>query len=265
MTLTRTLRNIDKRKTDVKSANLCLLFLVVMPLLLLAQNRDVQSQINSIGMELVLVQPGTFRMGSDDGDADEKPIRSVTISKPFYIGRYEVTQKQWRNVMGTNPSMFQGDNNPVEMVSWNDAEAFIQKLNEKEGTTKYRLPTEAEWEFAARGGTQSNGYKFAGSNNAVDVAVCGENSGREMKPVGSKRPNELGIYDMSGNAWEWCLDWKGDYGGSAERDPKGPSSGVLRVLRGGSFVFDDLCRVAARGVGSPHFRGGYLGFRCVRD
>jgi len=243
-----------------------LVFLLVISLLVLVQSCSVQPQTlksDSIGMELVLVQPGTFQMGSDDGDADEKPVHSVTISKPFYIGKYEVTQKQWCDVMGTNPSKFQGDNRPVESVSWDDAQDFIRKLNEKEGTTKYRLPTEAEWEFAARGSTQSNGYKFAGSSNVADVAVYGEN---ETKPVGTKRPNELGIYDMSGNVWEWCSDyWKDGYGGFAERDPKGPTSGSYRVVRGGSFIYDDLnCRVANRSLTNPNARSIYYGFRCVR-
>jgi len=269
LTLTWSLRNIDKRKTDVKSPNLCLLFLIVMPLLLLAQNRDVQSKTsrsNSIGMEFVLIQPGTFQMGSVDGDADEKPIHPVTISKPFTIGKYEVTQKQWRDIMGTNPSRYRGDNRPVESVSWDDVQDFIRKLNVKEGTTKYRLPTEAEWEFAARGGTQSHGFKFAGSSNVADVAVHSENAGGETKPVGSKRPNELDIYDMSGNVWEWCSDWKDDYGRSAERDPGGPTSGSYRVLRGGSFLdYDSNCRVAGRSSGNPNARYRADGFRCVQD
>jgi len=240
-----------------------------MPLLLLAQNRDVQSKTsksNSIGMEFVLIQPGTFHMGSVDGDADEKPIHPVTISKPFYIGKYEVTQKQWRNVMGTNPSRYQGDNRPVESVSWNDAQNFIRKLNVREGTKKYRLPTEAEWEFAARGGTQTHGFKFAGSSKVADVAVHSENAGGETRPVGSKRPNELDIYDMSGNVWEWCSDWKDDYGRSAERDPGGPTSGSYRVLRGGSFLdYDSNCRVAGRSSGNPNARYRADGFRCVQD
>jgi formylglycine-generating enzyme required for sulfatase activity len=222
---------------------------------------------NSIGMELVLVEPGTFQMGSDDGWEDEKPIHSVTISKPFYIGKYEVTQKQWRDVMGTNPSNFQGDNRPVENVSWDDVQDFIRKLNEKENRTKYRLPTEAEWKFAARGGAQSNGYEFAGSSNVADVAVYINDAGNETKPVGSKRPNELGIYDMSGNVSEWCSDWLNDYSGSAKQDPKGPASGSYRVLRGGAF--DDFpvgrYRVAARNISLPNRPKFKCGFHCVRD
>ncbi|MDP2884253.1 MAG: formylglycine-generating enzyme family protein [Ignavibacteria bacterium] len=222
--------------------------------------------IVNIGMELVFVQPRTFQMGSDDGTEGEKPIHPVTISKPFYIGKYEVTQKQWRDVMGTNQSEYQGDNRPVENVSWDDAQEFIRKLNEKQGTGKYRLPTEAEWEFAARGGTQGHGYKFSGSSNVADVAVSSENSGDETKPVGSKRPNELGIYDMSGNVWEWCQDWYGAYGGSDELDPKGPTSGTNRVLRGGSFLnYDNYCLVALRNLSAPYARRLNVGFRCVRD
>jgi sulfatase modifying factor 1 len=259
---------------NMKSSKLSLLlFLLVTPVFLHTQSHDKKPIVsNSIGMEFVLVQTGTFQMGSDDGDADEKPIHSVTISKPFYIGKYEVTQRQWRNVIGSSPSKYQGDNRPVENVGWVDAQEFIRKLNEKENTTKYRLPTEAEWEFAARGGTQSHGYKFAGSNNVADVAVYSENSGGETKSVGSKRPNELGVYDMSGNVNEWCVDWYGAYGDSVERDPKGPPSGLGFVLRGGSFASgDDYCRLAFRYYyyplnRNPLNRNSYLiGFRCVRD
>ena len=247
-----------------------LVFLLVIAVLVLVQSCSVQSKISksySIGMEFVLVQPGTFQMGSDDNDR-EKPIHSVTISKPFYIGKYEVTQKQWRDVMGTNPSKYQGDNRPVENVSLDDAYGFIRKLNlnEKEGTTKYRLPTEAEWEFAARGGTQSNGYKFAGSSNVADVAVYSENSGGETKPVGSKRPNELGIYDMSGNVWEWCSDCYGTYSASSQRNPKGTTYSTSRVLRGGSLYYNEYyCRLAVRNYVGPGVPYNDFGFRCVRD
>ena len=253
----------------MKTSKLFLLFLLVAPFPLLAQIRDVQSKQStndSVDMEFVLVQPGKFQMGSTDAYADAKPIHSVTISKSFYIGKYEVTQKQWRDIMGTNPSYYQEDNRPVESINWNDAQDFIRKLNEKGGTTRYRLPTEAEWEFAARGGTRSNGYEYAGSDSVAHVTVYSANSGRETKPVGSKRANELGLYDMSGNVWEWCSDWYGAYGGSDERDPKGPASGKYRVLRGGSFNLNDLsCRVANRGSDLPASRTVTVGFRCVRD
>jgi formylglycine-generating enzyme required for sulfatase activity len=231
---------------------------------------------NSVGMELVLVQPGTFLMGSDSGNADEKPIHSVTISKPFYIGKYEVTQKQWRDVMGENPRTYQGDNRPVYNESWIDARYFIQRLNGKERTTKYRLPTEAEWEFTARGGTQSNGYKFAGSNDMVDVSVELNKLREVIKPVRSRRPNELGLYDMSGSVWEWCSDWYGAYGDSAQRDPKGLSSGTYRALRGGYGYLNLRGRdfgigrpVAERSSGLPGdiagIRVSNIGIRCVRD
>ena len=254
----------------MKAYTLSFMIFLVTPSFLFAQNQALRlkrSIRNSIGMELVLVQPGTFQMGSDDGTGDEQPIHSVTISKPFYIGKYEVTQKQWRDVMGTNPSDYQGDNRPVENISWNDAQDFIRKLNDKERTTRYRLPTEAEWEFAARGSTQSHGFKFAGSNNVADVAVFNPNSGHGTKPVGSKHPNELGIYDMSGNVSEWCQDRYGAYSSTAQTDPKGPSSGTSRVLRGGSFftVVSDECRVAFRVSYPVDSRYGYLGLRCVRD
>jgi formylglycine-generating enzyme required for sulfatase activity len=160
-----------------------------------------KSFTNSIGMELVLVPSGTFQMGSNVDATNEKPVHEVTISKFFHIGRCEVTQSQWRAIMGNNPSKFVGDDRPVESISWNDVQNFIHKLNEKEGANKYRLPTEAEWEFAAGGGAQNWRLKFSGSDNVQDVAVFIGNSGSETHPVGSKRPNELGIFDMSGNVW----------------------------------------------------------------
>jgi formylglycine-generating enzyme required for sulfatase activity len=229
---------------------------------------DLPSISNSIGMQFVLVQPGTFQMGSDDGESDEKPVHAATISKPYYIGKYEVTQAQWQAIMGSNPSHFKGDTRPVEQVSWNDAQDFIHKLNEKESTNSYRLPTEAEWEFAARGGIQSRGFKFAGSFNVGDVAVYGANSGYETKPVGSKSANELGIFDLSGNVWEWCQDWYGNYESGQFANPTGPASSQRRVLRGGSWLnTDHFCRSAYRIGGIPDLRDYYygLGFRLVQD
>ncbi len=208
---------------------------------------------NTTGMELIFVEGGTFnREGSN-----------VTVSD-FYIGKTEVTQAQWKAVMGNNPSNFKGDNNPVEQVSWNDAVEFCKKLSQKEGVT-YRLPTEAEWEYAARGGNQSRGYEYSGSNSIDGVAWYGSNSGSKTQPVATKQPNELGLYDMSGNVWEWCSDWYGDYPSGSQNDPKGPSSGSNRVLRGGSWSpHAKFCRVAFRFIYSPEFSYSNYGFRVVR-
>jgi formylglycine-generating enzyme required for sulfatase activity len=165
---------------------------------------------NIVGIEMILVRGGTFRMGDTDGQGgdNEKPVHNVTL-RDFYIGKYPVTQKQWVQVMGSNHSNFKGDDLPVEQVSWNNVQEIIKELNAKTGK-KYRLPTEAEWEYAARGGNKSKGYKYSGSNDIDKVAWYADNSGNKTHPVGTKAPNELGIYDMSGNVWEWVND---KYGG----------------------------------------------------
>jgi formylglycine-generating enzyme required for sulfatase activity len=222
---------------------------------------------------MVFVKGGVFQMGGDDGGSDEKPIHSVTVND-FYIGKYEVTQKEWRAIMGTNPSHFKDcDNCPVERVSWNDVQEYIKKLNAKTGKN-YRLPTEAEWEYAARGGNQSKGYTYSGSNTTDNVAWNHENSydlGSEHKnygtnSVGQKSPNELGIYDMSGNVWEWCSDWYGSdyYKNSSSNNPKGANSGTYRVLRGGAWYDRPAgCRIAIRSSNAPTSRINGLGFRVV--
>ncbi|MBQ7310163.1 MAG: SUMF1/EgtB/PvdO family nonheme iron enzyme [Alistipes sp.] len=214
-------------------------------------------------IEMVFVQGGTFTMGATSGDADEKhkPAHSVTLSD-YYIGKYEVTQAQWRAVMGDNPSHFQGDNLPVDNVSWDDIQLFLRKLNAKTGKN-FRLPTEAEWEYAARGGNQSKGYKYSGSNTLGDVAWYRDNSGSKTHPVGQKQPNELGVYDMSGNICEWCSDWYGSYSSSPQSNPKGPNSGTYRVQRGGAgwFFLAKCCRVSHRGNGPPDHRDELYGFR----
>jgi len=212
--------------------------------------------------EMVFVQGGTFTMGCTDLECFdwEKPKHQVTVSD-FYIGKYPVTQKQWVAVMGSNPSHFKGDNLPVENVSWDDAQEFISKLNAATGK-KYRLPTEAEWEYAARGGIKSKGFEYSGSNRVDDVAWYGDNSGWETRPVGTKSPNELVIYDMSGNVWEWCNDWYGDYSNTAKTNPQGPSSGSYRVLRGGGWRYDARrCRVSIRNSSTPVNRNDEFGFR----
>jgi formylglycine-generating enzyme required for sulfatase activity len=222
---------------------------------------------------MVFVKGGVFQMGGDDGGSDEKPIHSVTVND-FYIGKYEVTQKEWRAIMGTNPSHFKDcDNCPVERVSWNDVQEYIKKLNAKTGKN-YRLPTEAEWEYAARGGNQSKGYTYSGSNTTDNVAWNDENSydlGSEHKnygtnSVGQKSPNELGIYDMSGNVWEWCSDWYGSdyYKNSSSNNPKGANSGTYRVLRGGAWNYRPArCRIANRNNDAPTNRSDFIGFRVV--
>ena len=220
--------------------------------------------LDDIMRNMVYVEGGTFTMGAtfeqQEPDYDEKPTHRVSLSS-FYIGKYEVTQALWKAVMGSNPSHFEGDNLPVENVSWNDCQTFLRKLNAMTGKT-FRLPTEAEWEFAARGGNRNRGYQYSGSNVLSDVAWYYDNSGSKTHNVGTKAPNELGIYDMSGNVWEWCQDWKGSYIGSAQTNPKGPSSGSYRVDRGGSwFNFAWSCRVACRYCHTPDYRYFDLGFR----
>ncbi len=207
---------------------------------------------------MVYVAGGTFQMGSNS-ESDEKPIHTVTVSS-FYMDKTEVTQAEYRKVMGKNPSNFSGcDDCPVEQVSWHDAVAYANKVGK-------RLPTEAEWEYAARGGNKSKGYKYSGSNDLDAVGWYNSNSRSKTHPVAQKQPNELGLYDMSGNVWEWCSDWyvKGYYSSSPQNDPQGPNSGASRVLRGGSWgnsAFD--CRVAYRYRSNPDGRYYYLGFRLV--
>jgi len=220
--------------------------------------------------EMTPVKGGSFMLGSKGKSAfaNEKPQHLVTLSD-FYIGKYPVTQAEWKAVMeGKNPSNFQGDNRPVETVSWDDAQAFVQALNLMTKNTRfeghhYRLPTEAEWEYAARGGYyHTEGYKYAGSDHLKDVGWFSENSGRETKPVGLKHPNRLGIFDMSGNVWEWCADWYGDYPSGAQTNPTGPDKGLDRVVRGGCWynVAQD-CRAANRYGNTPDARVINLGFR----
>ena len=190
----------------------------------------------------------------------EKPVHSVTLSG-YYIGKTEVTQVLWEAVMGSNPSRFKGDYLPVENVSWDDCQEFIRKLNSMTGQN-FRLPTEAEWEFACRGGNNSRGYKYSGSNNLGSVAWYDGNSGNKTHPVGTKAPNELGIYDMSGNVWEWCADWYGDYSSGAQTNPTGPYGGSNRVYRGGSWNYDvGRCRSSNRDFYYPWIRDIILGLR----
>ncbi len=226
--------------------------------------------VNGVSFEMKRVKAGTFRMGAtpemENPNDDEKPVHQVTLTNNYYMGKYEVTQALWEAVMGNNPSGFKDDNLPVEFVSWNDCQEFIGKLNRLTGKN-FRLPTEAEWEYAARGGNKSQGYQYSGSNNLPDVAWYYENSGNKTHPVGTKQPNELGIYDMSGNVLEWCQDWKGNYNSSAQTNPKSPESGSGRVLRGGSWVGGAWeCRSSYRPGYGPDDKADTLGVRlCLSE
>jgi formylglycine-generating enzyme required for sulfatase activity/uncharacterized caspase-like protein len=223
------------------------------------------------GMEFIFVKGGCYEMGDTFGDGydNEKPVHEVCVDD-FYIGKYEVTQAQWKAIMGNNPSYFKdcGDNCPVEQVSWNEIQEFINKLNQGAGTNKYRLPTEAEWEYAARSGGKKE--KYAGTSNESELgeyAWYDKNSGSKTHPVGQKKPNGLGIYDMSGNVWEWVQDWYDEnyYRSSPKDNPKGAYSGQYRVLRGGSWLIGPgLIRAANRDRLEPTGRalyGDYVGFR----
>lgn len=234
------------------------------------------------GMEFMYVKGGCFEMGDTFGDGfeDERPVHTVCV-KGFYIGKFEVTQGQWEKVMGSNPSNFKnGDNYPVEQVSWNDVQGFIQKLNQKTGKN-YRLSTEAEWEYAARSGGKRE--KYAGTSNEsllyqyanfCDVncdtnwKTSSQDDGyKNTSPVGRYKPNGLGIYDMTGNVWEWCLDWHGKdyYDRSPKDNPKGPNSGKYKVIRGGSWDYvQRYLRTSNRDWFRPEGRGDTIGFRLVR-
>ncbi len=217
--------------------------------------------VKGVSFNMIPVEGGTFKMGGDMYD-NEKPVHEVKLNG-FSIGQTEVTQELWEAVMGTNPSNWKGLKLPVEKVSWNDCQTFITKLNSLTGQ-QFRLPTEAEWEYAARGGNQSKGYTYSGSNNIEDVAWYTSNSGSKTHEVATKAPNELGIYDMSGNVIEWCSDWYGGnyYAQSPSSNPQGPSSGSHRVLRGGSWYYLVRgCRVAHRANDAPDFRYYILGLR----
>ena len=209
---------------------------------------------NDISIEMVKVEAGSFNMGATPEMKNpwerEEPVHHVSLTKNYYIGKYEVTQALWQVVMGKNPSVYKGDNLPVEQVSWDECQKFITKLNKLTGKN-FRLPTEAEWEYAARGGNKSRGYQYSGSNTLGDVAWYGEYRGARPHAVGTKRPNELGIYDMSGNVGEWCQDGYSSYSSSPQTNPIVVVSGPGRVYRGGSYCLDaSYCRSSYRGNAS---------------
>jgi formylglycine-generating enzyme required for sulfatase activity len=249
------------------------------------QTAPVQTQTQtSIPAGFVLVPAGTFSMGSTNGESNEKPVHQVTISKAFYMSDHEVTQKEWVEIMGSNPSWFKGDNLPMEQVSWYDAIEYCNKRSIKEGLTPvysgsgnnircdfkasgYRLPTEAEWEWAAKGGDKDFMiYEYSGSNSVDGVAWYSGNSGSRTHAVKTKGANGLGLYDMSGNVWEWCWDWYGSYSSGSQTDPAGVAGGSNRVLRGGSWYdYAQSVRSAYRSYYTPSYGYGILGLRLVRQ
>ena len=220
---------------------------------ILAEDSDIETiTVNGVPFDMVRVEGGTFEMGSDDSDAyaEERPVHSEMV-EDFYIGSTEVTQDLWEAVMGSNPSLFSGGNLPVEFVSWDDCQEFCNRLSDLTGRN-FRLPTEAEWEYAARGGNRSQGYKYSGSNNIGSVAWYRDNSDCETHPVASKQANELGLYDMSGNVCEWTSDLWSDNDDS------------FRVIRGGRCGSDaHSCRSSSRDVGSSSnsYSSNQLGLR----
>jgi formylglycine-generating enzyme required for sulfatase activity len=216
--------------------------------------------VNGVSFKMIGVQGGTFQMGNNNGSDNQKPVHEVSLNT-FSIGQTEVTQELWKSIMGNNPSWFRGPKRPVESVRWNDCQEFISRLNTITGR-KFRLPTEAEWEFAARGGNRTLGYKYAGSNTLDEVAWYSENSGKATHEVATKLPNELVLYDMEGNVEEWCQDWYGKYNSSSQTNPTGPSSGPGRVARGGSYGLVGYCfGVSNRVYISSLIAGDYCGLR----
>ncbi|MDP2216067.1 MAG: formylglycine-generating enzyme family protein [Methanolobus sp.] len=240
------------------------------------KSQDIEQKYNnSLGMEFVFIPEGEFYMGSDSTPlvAFDDPAHKVKIPKPFYMARYEVTQKQWTMLMGENPSFFEGDDLPVEQVSWNDAQEFVKKLNELEDTDKYRLPTEAEWEYACRAGTTS---VFSFTEEATDLdeygwsdtyGWCAINSNRTTHPVGEKEPNQWGLYDMHGNVWEWTQDnWHDTYEDAPTDGSAWEEDSIIRVGRGGSWMDGpNICQSAFRGQLDADSSINVLGFRLVRE
>lgn len=237
-----------------------------------AQSQDKIFTVKDVTFTMKYVKGGTYMMGFTSeqihGVANEKPAHKVTVSD-FYIGEVEVTQALWVAVMDSAPSykggwtdeFGRGDDYPAYRISWTDALKFIKRLNELTGST-FRLPTEAEWEYAARGGNKSSGYRYSGSNNIDEVSWYDGNSAEMTHPVKLKKPNELGIYDMSGNVWEWCLDWYETYSSEYQKDPKGPSKGTYHIDRGGAWNRNNkYSRVTARCYDDPGLRNKNLGFR----
>jgi len=223
-----------------------------------------------VGIRFRLIPAGTFVMGSPENEEsrykDEGPQHQVTISRPFFMGTFQVTQAQWQKVMGSNPSYSKGDDLPVEQVSWNYCQEYLQKLCEIEGVPKetYRLPTEAEWEYACRAGTTTRFYTGDNENDLARAGWYDDNSGDKTNDVGQKAPNAFGLYDIHGNVWEWCEDWYAAYASENVTDPRGPAKGSNRVFRGGSWYgLAGGCRSAGRCDDIPDFAYDLNGFRLV--
>ncbi len=230
---------------------------------------ETQTRVTSLAMDFVLIRPGEFIMGSPTGNGYncEHPQRRVVITKPFYMATTPVTQAQWFLVMRSNPSYFKGKNLPVESVSWDDAQQFLQRLSQREGT-HFRLPTEAEWEYACRAGTTTFFHFGDDSKGLREYGWYHDNSHGSSRAVAQKRPNPWALYDMHGNVWEWCASWydKDYYTRMPEEDPPGPEIGSRRVVRGGSWYnFATAARSANRFSGRPFSRFYSLGFRAVRS
>jgi formylglycine-generating enzyme required for sulfatase activity len=222
--------------------------------------KNVEQIEPDVDIEMVFVKGGTFLMGSDKGESNEKPAHSVTVSD-FYIGKYEVTQKQWEKIMGNNPSLFMNSDSPVDSVSWYNIQTFISRLNKKTGRN-FRLPTEAEWEFAAIGGINTTQTSYPGSEQLDEVAWYAENSMGKTHRVGQKKPNELGIYDMSGNVWEFCSDKYGSFSSKAQVNPDGAEIGGNVVIKGGSWISTYIyCRSTSRSNFPYSIRYSFMGFR----
>ena len=222
--------------------------------------------LDSIQNNMVWVTGGRFVMGSNASEADERPAYEVVVDG-YAISKYPVTQRQWVIIMKSNPSEFKGcDQCPIDKVSWDDAQQFIETLNALTGK-KYSLPTEAEWEYAAKGGLQQKQFRYSGSDNVDEAGWYAGNSGRHPHPVGEKKPNAIGLYDMCGNVWEWCLDWynKNYYEQNESNNPMGPSSGSGRVRRGGSwFTQAASCKTTTRNSVKQDYKDDLGGFRLVQ-
>lgn len=263
---------LNRKLVFIYVSSVFMLILVFIATPSFTKDEEGNTFTNSLGMEFVYIKPGTFMMGnpmSGEGRHVDEKQHQVTLTEGFYIGVTEVTQIQWQKVMGNNPSYFKdcGNDCPVENVSWEDTQEFIQKLNSMEGTDKYRLPTEAQWEYAVRAGTTT---RFYTGDSEADLSRAGwynKNSELKTHPVGQKTPNAWGLYDMHGNLWEWVQDrYRKDYQNNSEIDPKGPSSGSRRVVRDCNF-HDGMsdCGSYVRGNwASSTLRDKYFGFRLIR-